>query len=101
MILKRTESCEQSERRFQAALHVALSLLGWVLPDTGGVVEATDSDDKHNHEQLPDELRDPLAILDRDELNAAPEQETRCNPSEVFAEQSALDVSVERIANTK
>ena len=66
MLLKRTSSGKQTERRFRDALHVAIGLLGRLIPDTEVVVRATNLIDEGMQEELPEELRDPFAILDRD-----------------------------------
>jgi len=66
MLLKRTSSGKQTERRFRDALHVAIGLLGRLIPDTEVVVRATNLIDEDMQEELPEELRDPFAILDRD-----------------------------------
>jgi hypothetical protein len=71
-ILKRTDSHEPTDRRFQGALHVAAGLLGWLVPDTDAAVKATSLDDEDVHGELPDELKDPFAILDRAQQNFAP-----------------------------
>ena len=68
MLLKRTSSSKRTERRFRDALHVAIGLLGRLFPDTEAVVRATNLNDEGMQEELPEELRDPLAILDRDRL---------------------------------
>ena len=66
--LKRNDSNAESQRRFQDAVHLAASLLNWVLPDSEEIVAATSHEDEEMHEQLPDVLSDPLAVLDRDQL---------------------------------
>jgi len=66
MLLKRTSSGKQTERRFRDALHVAIGLLGRLFPDTEAMVIATNLNDEDMQEELPEELRDPFAILDRD-----------------------------------
>lgn len=67
MILKRTDLCEQTDRRFHGSLHVAVGLLGWLIPDNHAVVEAKSVEDEDIHPELPDELRDPFAVLDHDQ----------------------------------
>ena len=66
MLLKRTSSGKQTERRFRDALHVAIGLLGRLIPDTEVVVRATNLNVEGMQEKLPEELRDPFVILDRD-----------------------------------
>ena len=66
MLLKRKSSRKQTERRFRDALHVAIGLFGRLLPDTEAVVRATNLNDEGMQEELPEELRDPFAILDCD-----------------------------------
>ncbi len=66
MLLKRTRWGKQTERRFRDALHVAIGLLGRLFPDTEAMVRATNLNDEGMQEELPEELRDPFAILDRD-----------------------------------
>jgi len=71
MLLKlTTNSREKYERRFQHALHVAIGLVGRLIPDTEAVVIATRLNDESTLEELPEALRDPLAILDRDQRNS-------------------------------
>ena len=76
MILKLDDALERTERRFLGALHAALGQLGWRVPDTDSALEAEGSDDVMAYEELPDELRDPFAALDRDRLSAAVGEET-------------------------
>lgn len=66
MLLKRKSLDKQIERRFRDALHVAIGLLGRLLPDTEEVVRATNLNVEGMQEELPEELRDPFVILDRD-----------------------------------
>ena len=66
MLLKLTRSGKQTERRFRDALHVAMGLLGRLFPDTEAVVRATSLNDEGMQDELPEELRDPFVILDRD-----------------------------------
>ena len=66
MLLKRTSSSKQTKRRFRDALHVAIGLLGGLFPETEAMVIATNLNDEDMQEELPEELRDPFAILDRD-----------------------------------
>ena len=47
-------------------MHAAVSLLGWILPDTGTAATATSRTDEDIPFELPDELQDPLAVLDGD-----------------------------------
>ena len=63
MILKRIASREQSERTLHEGMRVAMTLLNWILPDTEAVVKARSHVD--DPVQLPDELNDPLSVLDR------------------------------------
>ena len=67
--LNRVASNEETQRRFRDALHVASGLLKWVLPDSEETVRATGHVDEEMHVQLPEGLRDPLAILDGDPVN--------------------------------
>ena len=66
MLLKLTNSREKYDRRFQYALHVAIALCGRLMPDSEAIVKATSLKDESMPEELPEGLRDPLAILDRD-----------------------------------
>ena len=68
IFFKRIASSEETQRRFQGAIRVAMGLLDWLLPETEEVVNAKSQEDAEMHVQLPDELRDPLAVLDRDRL---------------------------------
>ena len=99
-ILKPTAH-EPTGRRFQSALHVAVGLLGWLIPDTGEVVKATRLEDEDFHGELPDELQDPLAILNRDRQNIAQASASYCDPSEATVGLSSLNLLIEEIANAK
>jgi len=70
MLLKLGSSREKTERRFRDALHVAIGLFGRLLPDTEAVVKATNLKEESTLEELPEELRGPLAIFDRDRINS-------------------------------
>ncbi len=67
--LKRIDSNAETQRRFQDAMHVAAGLLNWVLPDSEEIACAKSHEDDEMHVQLPDGLRDPLAILDCDQMS--------------------------------
>jgi len=101
MIFKRIDSREQTERRFQGALHVAMGLLGWLLPDTSAVIKATSLEDEHIHGELPAELRDPLDVLDRDRLNVALGQESSSDGSEVMVERPSSTRLAKKVINTE
>lgn len=91
--LKRADSHESTDRRFHGALHVAVGLLGWLIPDKDAVVKATSLEDDDFHGELPDELKDPLAVLDRDRQNFVPLP--CCDASEITAERSSLNLLTE------
>jgi hypothetical protein len=101
MILKRTDSRERTERRFQGALHVVAGLLGWVIPDTDAAVKAASLDDEDFSGELPDELQDPLAVLDRDLQDAARGSENCCEGSSVTFARSSLTQQVEEVGNAE
>ncbi len=69
IIMKRIDSNAETQRRFQDAMHVAAGLLNWVLPDSEPILGATSHEGEEIHVQLPDGLRDPLAVLGRDQLS--------------------------------
>ena len=92
-ILKRTDSHKPTDRRFQGALHSAAGLLGWLIPDTDAVVKATSLEDKDFHGELPDELQDPFAVLDRDRQKFARAPVRCCD--EITAERSSLNLLAE------
>ena len=69
MLLNRNNSGKKSEHRFRAALHVAFGLLGRLLPDSEAMVKASSHSGEATSEELPEELRDPSAVFDRDRLN--------------------------------
>ena len=99
MILKRTTSQYQSERYLQQALHVATGLLGWLIPDTRALVRATSFKEEDVHGELPAELRDPFAVLDRDRQNFPPAPVHCCHGSRVTAER--LNLLADEIANAE
>ena len=65
MFLPRHNLPNEAKGRFQSALHTAARLLGWILPETEAEVKAVDQHDRSVRPELPNELRDPLAALDR------------------------------------
>ncbi len=67
--LKRNDSNEETQRRFQDAMHVAAGLLDGILPDSDEIASAKSHEDDETDVQLPGGLRDPLAVLDRDQLS--------------------------------
>jgi hypothetical protein len=69
MLWKRLNPRAETEFSFQGAMHVAMGMLGWLLPDTHTVVKATSPQDEEISAELPDELKDPFAVLDRDREN--------------------------------
>ena len=91
MILKRIDSPEQIERRFQGSLHAAASLLGWVLPDNDEVVDATSNGNEGSFGELPLELQDSCAVFDRDHQNFSLPVKTCCDESEVREQRSSLN----------
>ncbi len=70
MLWRRLRSKAESQYRLQDAMHVAMGVLGWLLPDTETVVKATSTEDEDLTAKLPDELKDPFVILDRDRHDA-------------------------------
>ncbi len=72
MLLKHINPRVLAERSFQGALHAAINLLGWLIPDTETVVKATSVEDGDLQPELPVELRDPFAVLDRERPTVAP-----------------------------
>jgi hypothetical protein len=101
MILKLTNSHHQSGRYLQRALHVATGLLGWQIPDTAAVVKAASLQDEDVHRQLPKELQDPFAVLDRDRRNFPPAPMHCCNGSQVTVERLSLNLLAEDIVNAE
>ena len=77
MLWKRQDLREQTEYSFQGALHVAMGMLGWLLPNTESAVKAASLEDTALQGELPDELRDPLAVFERDRRTLIPEPESR------------------------
>ena len=76
MLLKRIDPRVLTERSFQGALHVAIGLLDWLVPDSDSVVKATSMEDDDQDLELPAQLRDPFAVLDRDRPRSAPATES-------------------------
>lgn len=70
MILKQPDN--HSERYLQRALHAATGLLRWIVPDSAAVAHATRLEDQDVQSELPDELKDPFAVFDRDPQNCPP-----------------------------
>lgn len=101
MILKRTDSTEQTERRFQRAVHVAAGLLSWLLPDSDAVVEATRLEDQDIQGELPDELQDPFAVFDRGRQALATAPVSCCDGSDVTNEGLSLTQLAEEVMNTE
>ena len=56
---------QRTERRFRRALHAAMRSLGWILPATEAEVKATSQEDVAEALELPNELRNPFAALER------------------------------------
>ena len=96
MILKRIDLFEETERRFRGAMHVAIGLLGWLLPDSKDVADAEDSKEEIDYEDLPTELQDPLAVLDRERSGLAQGPENPADSRDVSAECSPLSLQTEK-----
>ena len=70
MLWKRVDPNVETERRIQGAIHVAMGMLGWLIPDNETAVRATSLESEDISAELPDELKDPFAALDRDREHA-------------------------------
>lgn len=70
MLWKRIDPNAETERHMQGAIHVAMGMLGWLIPDTETVVKATSLESEDISAELPDDLKDPFAALDRDREHA-------------------------------
>lgn len=70
MILKQPDN--HPERYLQRALHVTTGLLRWIVPDSAAVAHATPLLEQDVHGELPEELRDPFAVFNRDRKRRAP-----------------------------
>ena len=66
MLMKRIISREKIDQRFRGALHVAIGLLDWLLPENETEVGLTSNSDENPNGKFPEELKDPFAALDRD-----------------------------------
>lgn len=82
-------------------MHVAAGLLGWLVPDTDVMVKATAlEEDEDVYRELPIELQDPFAVLDRDrqKFPAAP---MHCCDGRETVEGAPLNLLAEKIINAK
>ena len=66
MLWKRLDPNAETEYRVQGAIHVAMCMLGWLIPDSEPAVKATSLENVDISAELPDDLKDPFAALDRD-----------------------------------
>ncbi len=68
-------------RAFHGAVRAAMGMLDWLVADNANVVIAQqlknhDGDDRDSLSQLPDELRDPMSVLDREARKANARQQS-------------------------
>ncbi len=68
MLWKRIDVHEQTEYRFRDALHVALGVIGWLVPDSETTARITDVEET-KEEELPEELKNPYAALERKKIS--------------------------------
>ena len=101
MLWKRIDPREKAEHRFKGALHVAVGMLGWLLPDTDAVENGARLEDEDVNGELSEDLRYPLAVLDGDRLNLAQEPESCWDASEVTVERSSPTLLAENFINAE
>lgn len=70
MLWKRLDPNVENERHIQGAIHVAMGMLGWLIPDNETAVKATSLESGDISAELPDDLKDPFEALDRDREHA-------------------------------